>query len=97
MGHDVHTALDEGLDGRPDAEVWAACCTEDRFLITLDTDFGDIRAFDASQGPGIFLLRGLDQSTRRLADLAARVPGHLDLSGARGRLWIVTDLKIRAR
>ena len=34
LGHDVHTVLEEGLGGRPDAEVWQAAQAESRLLVT---------------------------------------------------------------
>ena len=42
-GHDTTTALRQGLGGSPDSDVATACRAEDRALITLDTDFADVR------------------------------------------------------
>ncbi len=39
LGHQVDTALHEGLNGRSDTEVWNATQTTGRFLITQDLDF----------------------------------------------------------
>jgi Domain of unknown function (DUF5615) len=39
LGHNVHTTAEEGLAGKPDADVWAAAQREERFLITQDLDF----------------------------------------------------------
>ena len=43
LGFDVDTALDEGLGGRPDDDVWSASQADARFLITQDLDFSDVR------------------------------------------------------
>jgi predicted nuclease of predicted toxin-antitoxin system len=34
LGHDVHTAQDEGLTGHSDREIWEVAQKESRFLIT---------------------------------------------------------------
>jgi predicted nuclease of predicted toxin-antitoxin system len=43
LGHDVHTTAEEGLMGKPDAEIWLVTQREERFLITQDLDFSDLR------------------------------------------------------
>ena len=40
-GHDVMTAREQLLCGRPDSHVIDICTLEKRCLITLDTDFAD--------------------------------------------------------
>jgi len=57
LGHDAHTVLDESLGGVTDREVLAAATDEDRFLITLDRGFGDIRSYPPGSHPGIAVLR----------------------------------------
>jgi len=53
LSHDVSTVRDEGLDVRPDSDIWQAAQREARFLITQDLDFSDLRTFvpDASRNP----------------------------------------------
>jgi len=53
LGHDVDTAPAEGLAGRPDPDVWRAAQTAERFLITQDLDFSDLRAFAPGTHYGI--------------------------------------------
>jgi len=45
LGHDVDTVASEGLKGKPDGAVWSAARRDERFLITQDLDFSDIRQF----------------------------------------------------
>jgi predicted nuclease of predicted toxin-antitoxin system len=45
LGHDTSTAIDEGLTGCTDREIWEAAQQETRFLITQDLDFSDTRQF----------------------------------------------------
>ena len=44
-GHDTATVIDEGMGGAPDSAVGSVCLAEERVLITLDTDFADIRLY----------------------------------------------------
>jgi predicted nuclease of predicted toxin-antitoxin system len=68
MGFDVAPALDEGLGGHSDNEVWAASSSEPRFLVTQDLDFSDVRRFQPGMHEGIFLIRLPDQEPRRISD-----------------------------
>lgn len=49
-GHDAVTVWDQGLRGRPDANLAAVCQAEARAIVTLDAGFADIRAYP----PGSF-------------------------------------------
>jgi predicted nucleic acid-binding protein len=44
-GHDVSTVADEGLVGHPDGAVAEAAAEDERTLVTMDKDFGDLRSF----------------------------------------------------
>jgi len=39
IGHDVHTAREEGLEGARDHELWAASQRDGRFFVTQDLIF----------------------------------------------------------
>lgn len=96
-GHDAATVLDQNMRGEPYAGVAAACQREARILVTLDTDFADIRAYPPGDSPGILVLRLRRQDkphvlsvVRRLLPLMAREP-------LAGRLWIVDGDRVRVR
>jgi uncharacterized protein with PIN domain len=97
LGHDVHTVHDENLQGRPDVAVWQAVQTEDRFLITQDLDFSDVRRFKPGLHAGLLLVRlhapGRLALTRRLTALFSTEPVE---SWARCFV-ILTDHKLRLR
>jgi len=57
LGHDVSTALEEGLLGRLDIDVGTAAKSEDRMILTLDLDFADLRKFPPGSHPGVILFR----------------------------------------
>lgn len=46
QGHDVDTVEAERLIGRPDEQIWRAAQKEERFLITQDLDFSDVRKYE---------------------------------------------------
>ncbi|HKO03201.1 MAG TPA: DUF5615 family PIN-like protein, partial [Candidatus Acidoferrales bacterium] len=45
LGHDAATAAEEDLLARSDREVAAAACAEDRVLLTLDVEFGNLKKY----------------------------------------------------
>ncbi len=72
LGHDVENVRVEGLSGQADAEVWQAAQAAERFLITQDLDFSDIRKFSPGTHHGLMLVRL--RVPGRVA-LAARIAG----------------------
>jgi predicted nuclease of predicted toxin-antitoxin system len=48
-GHDVMTVLDQNLRGVTDETLFDVCIAEERALITLDRDFGQILRFPPSR------------------------------------------------
>jgi hypothetical protein len=67
LGHDVDNVTAEGLAGQADPDVWEAAQKAERFLITQDLDFSDIRKFSPGTHQGLMLVR-------------LRVPGRSALS-----------------
>jgi predicted nuclease of predicted toxin-antitoxin system len=43
LGNDVDTVHEEGLIGRGDEELWEVAQRSERFLVTQDMDFSDVR------------------------------------------------------
>ncbi len=44
-GHDTHTVLEQNLGGKSERDIFSVCIKEEKILITLDTDFADIRTY----------------------------------------------------
>ena len=44
-GYDAMSVLEQGMGGKSDPYLVDICTEENRVLITLDTDFADIRAY----------------------------------------------------
>jgi predicted nuclease of predicted toxin-antitoxin system len=56
-GFDTHTVIDENLSGADDTLIYAQCLSENRCLITFDTDFCDILRFPSETTEGIIVIR----------------------------------------
>lgn len=56
-GHDVHTVLQESLQGASDRNLYKVCGKEQRCLVTLDLDFFDVTRFPPDQIEGIAVIR----------------------------------------
>lgn len=96
-GHDAVTVLDQAMGGASDPTVAVACRTEGRTLITLDTDFADIRAYPPSEHAGIVVLRLRRQDKPSVLDVLRRTLPLVETEPVRGRLWIVDEERVRVR
>ena len=95
-GHDAQTVLSEGLGGNPDTAVISVCRQEDRALVTLDTDFADIRAYPPHEFAGLIVLRPRWQDKPHVLSLFRRqVIPRLDSEPLMRRLWIVEETRLR--
>ncbi len=56
-GINAETVFQEGLQGSSDSKIWKVTQKEQRFLITTDLDFSDIRYFKLGKHNGILLIR----------------------------------------
>ena len=95
-GHDVATVREQGLAGATDENVFRACASEGRALITLDRDFGQVRRFHPGQSAGIVILELGAPASLRLVH--ARLRDFLALAASRsltGELWIVEPGRVR--
>jgi predicted nuclease of predicted toxin-antitoxin system len=59
-GHDATTTGEEGLNGRPDADVLTVASAEGRVVITVDRGFGDSNQYPPGTHAGIIVLRPED-------------------------------------
>jgi predicted nuclease of predicted toxin-antitoxin system len=92
-GHDVSTVRMQGLSGSPDEKIFEICASEDRVLVTLDRDFGEVLRFPPDQSAGIVILElGPRASPRRLLDPLADFLSVAEEHDVRGSLWIVAKL-----
>jgi predicted nuclease of predicted toxin-antitoxin system len=95
-GHDTATVREQNLAGATDENIFGVCKSEDRALITLDRDFGQVQRFQPRQSAGIVILELGGPASLRL--IQERVRDFLALAASRsvvGELWIVEAGRIR--
>ena len=95
--HDPVTVTDEGMAGSIDPDVAQVCRKEARFLLTLDLDFSDIRAYPPEDYHGIVVFRPAIQNITTLVRLTTRLLTLLEREPLVGHLWIVEDHQVRIR
>jgi len=97
LGHDADTVAQEGFTGKPDSEVWGAAQAAERFLITQDLDFSDIRRFAPGTHHGLLLVRlrtpGREALARRIQVVFQVEP----VETWKHAFVVVTDHKLRVR
>lgn len=96
-GHDAVHVADVGLQGAPDVDVLTKARTDDRVVVTADTDFGTLLALSGASGPSVVLLR---RSGRRVHERAQIVLLVLDLVAdqlATGSVVTVDNERVRIR
>jgi predicted nuclease of predicted toxin-antitoxin system len=96
-GHEVADVYDEGLAGASDDVLWSHVCEEGRFLVTLDTDFSDVRRFSPGSHPGILLLRTIHPSVPTVAMILRRVLEERDLTSLTACLVVADEVRTRVR
>jgi len=72
-GYDTETVGEEGISGTSDAVLAEVCQIEKRVLLTLDTDFSDIRAYPPEQFSGLVVLRLRRQDKPSVLKVVARL------------------------
>ena len=97
LGHDVDTVPSEHLAGRDDNEVWQAAQTVDRFLITQDLDFSDVRRFTPGTHAGLLLVRLTQPGRNALATRVAMLFATEHVDQWRGCLVVATGHKVRIK
>jgi predicted nuclease of predicted toxin-antitoxin system len=96
-GHDAISVVEQGLGGAADTTIADVCGSEQRCLLTLDTDFSDIRSYPPGSHPGIVILRLTIQDKQSVLKVVARLNRTLELQSPTGALWIVDEQRIRIR
>ena len=96
-GHDASTVLEQHLGGARDADLVSVCVREKRAIVTLDTDFSDIRTYPPAAHAGLIVLRLRSQARDHVLSIAERLMTALPETTLDGELWIVEESRIRIR
>lgn len=96
-GHDAATVFEQNLSGGFDPEIALACRRENRFLVTMDLGFADLRTYPPEQYVGIIVLRLKKQDKPHVLEILGRLTKMLDTESLDQHLWIVEEKRIRIR
>jgi predicted nuclease of predicted toxin-antitoxin system len=94
-GHDVSLARDEQLAGVPDERVLAVASMEGRTLISLDRGLANVIQHPPAITAGIVVLRLGEQTLPRVRQVATTLGGLLTTERVAGRLWVLTESRLR--
>lgn len=97
LKHSVKTVPDQNMKGETDDKILEVCREEDRFLITQDLDFSNVKFFKPGTHPGILLVRlqhpGRQALLKRVENLFKK-----EFDGTwKGCFIVTTDHKVRIR
>ena len=96
-GHDAITVNNQQLQGARDHLLINVCKSEHRALITLDTDFSDIRAYAPEEFSGIIVLRVRVHSKSHIIKVLRSILPLFNREPLTRHLWIVEETKVRVR
>lgn len=96
-GHDAKTINDQQLQGTRDPFLINVCKSENRVLVTLDTDFSDIRTYPPQDFSGIIVLRVGSQAKHHVIKVFQGIVPLLEREPLNQHLWIAEETKVRIR
>jgi predicted nuclease of predicted toxin-antitoxin system len=97
LGHDVDSVRAEHLAGRSDDEVWEAAQSAERFLVTQDLDFSDLRRYTPGTHVGLLLVRLAQPGRDALVGRVVLLFTTEDVEIWKGCLVVATDHKMRVK
>jgi hypothetical protein len=87
---------DQNLQGSRDETLFDVCADEDRVLITLDHDFGQVLRFPPERSAGLVILEpGARLTPRSLLDRLQDFLALADTQSPSGTLWLVEPGRVR--
>ena|SRR5688572_19201564 len=96
-GYEAASVIEQGMGGWKDSRLWAAVQKDERFLITADKGFGDIRVYPPGKHFGVLLLRPDEDGIRPLLELLQQVLNLYNLEDLAGATTVASPRGIRLR
>lgn len=97
LGYDAEMVVDRGLSGTSDDVIWQHICEEDRFFITLDLGFSDIRRYQPGSHRGVLLLRPETRGRQLVMEVLERVCREFSLQSLYRCVAVADATKTRVR
>jgi predicted nuclease of predicted toxin-antitoxin system len=97
VGHDATHVNDHRLSGQPDEQVLALAASDQRVLLSADTDFGEILSRSNDATPSVVLFRRADRSADALANVLLTNLDQIVEDLDRGAFVVITEDRIRIR
>jgi predicted nuclease of predicted toxin-antitoxin system len=96
-GYDAASVVELNWGGWKDPPLWIAIQKDERFLVTADKGFGDIRVYPPGKHFGVLLLRPDEDGIRPVIELLEQVLNSYKLENLVGATTVVTPRGIRMR
>ena len=96
-GHNAKTINEQHLQGEKDPALIDVCKGEQRVLVSLDTDFSDIRAYPPEEYSGIIVLRVRIQAKHHVIKVFRSIIPLISREPLVQHLWIIEENKVRIR
>ncbi len=96
-GQEAKTVSEQNLSGWGDKSLIALRKSENPVLVTLDSDFSNIRAYPPQEHNGIIVLKLRNQGKKNIVHIFRVALSVIDLEAVSGYLWIIEEDAIRVR
>lgn len=96
-GCDALTVHNQGWQGTADDQLWARIQSEQRWLVTADKEFADLRRYPPATHAGLILLRSSDESRADYLWLVGVLLDRVKLEEVGGAVIVVTRRGVRVR
>jgi len=96
-GYSAVTVLDQGWRGMADNELWRRVQAENRWLVTADKEFADLRHHPPGSHSGVILLRPAEEGLDHYMQLAQTALRRVKLDNVAGAVVVVTHRGVRVR
>ncbi len=97
QGYHAVSVIEQEMGGFKDTDLWPRVQAEQRFLITADKGFADIRVYQPGTHCGVLLLRPDKDGIRPILSLLEQVLKSCNLNELNRTVTVVTPRGIRIR